>query len=188
MNIFYLSHDQKEAVKYHNDRHVVKMILEYAQLLSTAHRVLDGKVFTITNENGRKGKVWVLNDSREGNLYKATHVNHPSAVWVRESKENYLWLYQLWVELIAEWKFRFDHPENKLHASEAKLKDVLKNPPNKIVSKGFTEVPQAMGTEFMIKGNSIAAYKNYYIKDKLHLATWKKRGKPSWYTLDSIKA
>jgi hypothetical protein len=187
MNIFYLSHDQREAVKFHNDRHVVKMIVEYAQLLSTAHRVVDGKMKIVVNDNGRKGKVWELSDSREHKLYKATHVNHPSNIWTRESKENYLWLYELWVELIAEWKYRYDHPISKSHAAERQLKDALCNAPNGIISKGFTEMPQAMGEEFMIKGNSIEAYKNYYIKDKQHLASWKKRGAPDWYVFDKDK-
>ena len=42
MNIFYLSTNTDECARYHCDKHVVKMILETAQMLSTAHRVLDG--------------------------------------------------------------------------------------------------------------------------------------------------
>jgi len=42
MNVFYLDRNPITAAQMHCDKHVVKMILEYAQLLSTAHRLLDG--------------------------------------------------------------------------------------------------------------------------------------------------
>ena len=42
MNIFYLDKEVVPCAQMHLDKHCVKMILEYAQLLSTAHRVLDG--------------------------------------------------------------------------------------------------------------------------------------------------
>ena len=84
MNIFYLSHNTQECAEMHVDKHVVKMILEYSQLLSTAHRVLDGVEY-IDNSSGRKIKRWKLNWSAfEDTLYKATHINHPSAVWCRQ--------------------------------------------------------------------------------------------------------
>ena len=86
MNIFYLDKDPKKCAEMHCDKHVVKMILEYAQLLSTAHRVLDG------NE-------W----ADHVGLYKATHKNHPSAIWARESAGNYFWLNKLFQELCKEY-------------------------------------------------------------------------------------
>ena len=67
MNIFYLHKDPKTCAEMHCDKHVVKMVLEYAQLLSTAHRVLDGDEW-----------------ADKAQLYKATHKNHPSAIWARE--------------------------------------------------------------------------------------------------------
>ena len=71
MNIFYLDRDVKTCATYHNDKHVVKMILEYAQLLSTAHRMLDGKEY-IDASSGRRIKRWRLEDDQmENMLYKA---------------------------------------------------------------------------------------------------------------------
>ena len=61
----------------------VKMILEYAQLLSTAHRVLDGTITIGLSKTGRKVKRYVLPDDRDSILYSATHINHPSAIWAR---------------------------------------------------------------------------------------------------------
>jgi hypothetical protein len=93
MNIFYLDNDIKKCVEMHNDKHCVKMILEYAQLLSTAHRFLDGTQSVGLSETGRKQTRYVLPDGRESVLYSATHINHPSAVWVSQSDAYYAWLY-----------------------------------------------------------------------------------------------
>jgi len=85
MNIFYLDPDPQICAEMHNNKHCVKMILEYAQLLSTAHRVLDGVITEGVSPTGRKRKSYVLSDARENILYSATHINHPSAIWVRKT-------------------------------------------------------------------------------------------------------
>ena len=76
MNIFYLHNDPIECAKYHNNSHVIKMILEYGQLMSTAHRVLDGVEYYSTTKNNRRIKRWLLPDSRENIMWKASHVLH----------------------------------------------------------------------------------------------------------------
>ena len=45
MNVFYLDKNTWEWAKMHCDKHIVKMIIEYAQLMSTAHRMLDGEEY-----------------------------------------------------------------------------------------------------------------------------------------------
>ena len=66
----------------HVDKHVVKMIVEYAQLLSTAHRVLDGNESIELSKNGRKIKRYRFDDNyKEATYYLACHISHPSAVW-----------------------------------------------------------------------------------------------------------
>ena len=180
MNIFYLHNDPIECAKLHNDKHVVKMILEYAQLLSTAHRMVDGYVHEDTTPNGRKIKRWKLeNESLDSTIYKSTHGNHPSAIWVRQSKENYDWLYRLWIALMDEFTYRY----GKVH-STARLKHALANSPTNIPNSPFTEPTPAMPDEFKVKGNSIQAYINYYVGAKQHLASWKKRTIPSWYVIN----
>ena len=69
MNIFYLDRDPKIAAQYHLDKHVVKMIVEYAQLMSTAHRLLDGAQYIDKSKNNRNIKRWKLDDEREQKLY-----------------------------------------------------------------------------------------------------------------------
>ena len=86
MNIFYLDKHVSRCAAMHNDKHCIKMILEYAQLLSTAHRVIDGTLVEGQSKSGRKQKQYILPDERDGILYSATHINHPSAIWVRKSE------------------------------------------------------------------------------------------------------
>ena len=105
MNIFYLHNNPVICARQHCDKHVVKMILEYAQILSTTHRVCDGTQ-TIEISNGRKIKRWTLNDDRNNVLYKATHINHPSTLWARSSNKNYQWLFSLWVQLLKEYYYQ----------------------------------------------------------------------------------
>jgi hypothetical protein len=179
MNIFYLDNDVRKCAEMHNDKHCVKMILEYAQLLSTAHRYLDGVESVRLSNTGRKQKRYVLSDHREPILYSATHINHPSAIWCRKSPENYNWLANLLLELCAEYTYRY----GKVHKVERDgLCYVLyKNMPEKIGKEGWTEPTPAMPDEVKIIGNSLASYRNYYINNKAHLASWKKRNIPEWY-------
>ena len=95
MNIFYLHREPDIAAQMHVDKHCVKMILETCQLLSTAHRILDGEQVMGKTKLGRNVKRWMFHDYRDDKIYQATHVNHPSAVWCRHSNSNYMWLHQI---------------------------------------------------------------------------------------------
>jgi len=192
MNIFYLNNDPKLCAEMHLDKHVVKMILEYAQLLSTAHRVLDGTVSTRLSKSGRKQQYYPLADERDNFLYSATHVNHPSAVWVRHSYENYEWLYKLFIALLDEYTHRY----GRIHAT-ARLIDALYTPPIHIPKGiGFTEPTPAMPNEVKVlrevatdryEIDSIKSYHKYYIHNKVHIAKWTKREIPLWYS-EGIKS
>lgn len=174
MNIFYLDHDVTACAQMHNDKHVVKMILEYAQLLSTAHRVLDGVMVIPTT--GRKTKRWDLSDPvMNENLYKATHINHPSAVWARQSNSNYTWLYSLFISLLQEYTYRY----GKQHACE-KLIPYLAKVPENIPNKAFTQPTTAMPDHYKTS-DSIESYRNYYRGDKQKMANWKNRIAPEWW-------
>jgi hypothetical protein len=145
MNVFYLDPDPKLAASMQCDRHVVKMILESAQLLSTAHRLLDGDEWA---------------DSHS--LYKVTHKNHPSAVWARSSSDNYKWLYRHFLGLCDEYNYRY----GKIHLSETKLSDPLWFTPTNIDhNPGFTAPPQCMPDEYK-NDCTVEAYRSYYRLDK----------------------
>jgi hypothetical protein len=180
MNIFYLHNLTPICAQYHNDRHCVKMILEYAQLLSTAHRILDGVQF-IDASSGRKIKRWYLTDpTAEYLLYKATHINHPSAVWAREREGNYVWLSQLLLDLCKEYTHRY----GKIHKCESDglVAWLVTYVPENITLKSFTEPTPAMPDDCKVAGDSLASYRKYYIQNKHHLAKWKNRDIPDWYT------
>jgi hypothetical protein len=175
MNVFYLDNNPAIAAKYHCDRHVVKMIIEYAQLMSTAHRVLDGNVYIDKTANGRNIKRWRLPDTREDILYKASHINHPSGVWCRSSSENYKWLFELFRNLCGEFTMRY----HKIHKTQ-ELTDILIKAPMNIPDHNFYEPPPAMPEYCKISNNSIASYRKYYIEEKNRFATWKSQI-PDWY-------
>jgi len=178
VNIFYLHNDVNECAKMHADKHVVKMILEYAQLLSTAHRYLDGTRIVKHSDTGRKQSRYVLHDSRDELLYASTHINHPSAVWVRQNQQNYIWLSQLLHALCKEYTYRY----GKIHKVERDgLLEELYNWPMNIPMGEFTEPTPAMPDDVKVAGDSIKSYHNYYIKNKAHLANWKNRKVPDWY-------
>ena len=175
MNIFYLDSDTTECAKLHVDSHCIKMILEYAQLLSTAHRLLDGRLLIGQTEKGRKMEIWTLPDDRQAVLYKVSHVNHPSALWTRKSDANYKWLYSMLVSLTKEYTYRY----GKVHATE-RLLPLLSKVPTNIAVSTFTEPTPAMPEEYKVLGDAIQSYKNYYIEAKQHLHKWKGREVPVW--------
>ena len=175
MNIFYLDPLPRACAEMHNDKHVVKMILEYAQLLSTAHRYLDGAEGKRISASGRNIRDWRLDDKRDDILYRATHVNHPSAVWVRQSSANYDWLYVMWVELMDEYTYRY----SKVHATE-RLKNALSSLPYKIPYGVFTPPTPAMPDEFKV-ADVAESYHKYYIGSKRVMSRWTDRPMPQWF-------
>ena len=151
MNIFILDYDIEKCAKYTCDKHCVKMILESAQMLSTACRLSGLDVG-----------------------YKACYKNHPCGIWTRASLSNWLWLRKLVIELNGEWKRRFNHKQN--HKS---FEVVMSLPYPKIKDYGLTPFAQAMPDVYKNK-DAVNAYRNYYMGDKRHIAYWK-NGKPFWY-------
>jgi len=177
MNIFYLDSDPQKCAEMHCDKHVVKMIIEYAQLMSTAHRVLDGTEYYDLTANGRKIKRWRLGDDREQALMKASHVMHPSNIWTRSNRDNYNWLYRMWFHLLREYTHRY----GKIHAC-GRLETALYVPPHKIVQSEFWPPTPAMPDDCKIANDSLASYHKYYTDRKVRFAKWTKRAPPIWYT------
>ena len=143
MNIFYLHKDPREAARLQYNKHVVKMILESAQMLCTAHHCYGDK--------------W----QKENVPYKQAHLNHPSTVWARRSKATYMWLFKHMMGLGYEYWLRY----GKQHLSISKCSMFLSKPPVHIQGEEFTQPPQAMPDEYK-DPCSIQAYWNYYIGEK----------------------
>jgi len=153
MNIFYLDSDPKKCAEYHNDKHVVKMILETAQLLCGVHWVNGGDA-----------------------PYKLSHKNHPCSIWVRSSLENYLWLCELGLELCEEYSYRY----GKKHKSQQIIEWCVVNKP-KIPDVPFQDPPRAMPDTFKVD-DVTQSYRNYYIGAKKDFCRWKNRQAPLWFS------
>ena len=179
MNIFYLHENPKICAQYHVDKHCVKMIVETCQLLSSAHRYLDGHEIVGQTRTGRKAKRWVLPDYRETQLYHATHINHPSTVWTRESKANYQWHYKHFIALCDEYTYRY----GKVHSTDTKLRIALQQIPTNIPEKHMTPFKLAMGSnpECMLE-DAVESYRRFYeTKQKRFTMVWTKRPVPKWF-------
>lgn len=179
MNIFYISDCPIQAAKWMVDKHCVKMILESAQLLSTAHRLLDGRMVYGKSKTGRNVKRYILDDAREPVIYAATHINHPSAVWTRTAIENYNWLYEHFFALGQEYTHRY----GKIHKCfTGELSLMLASPPYNLNDYEWTKIPSAMADEYKISDDPIINYQNYYKVGKTSLHSWKNRQPPEWIT------
>jgi hypothetical protein len=153
-NIFYLDEDIKKCAEYHCDKHIIKMITEGAQILSS---------------------VYYYTDNIPEKAYKLTHKNHPCNTWVRQSLSNWLWLKNFTLELYKEYQYRYG---NKQHKAGEIVKQL---PVPNITDKGITERPQAIPEQYKCS-DTVKAYRNYYNGDKKHLFKWTKREVPGWVT------
>jgi len=155
MNIFFLDEDPTMSAQYHVDKHVVKMILETAQLLCGVHHAT------------APDNTYVP--------YKLSHKNHPCSIWARTSLSNYLYLCELGLELCKEYTYRY----GKRHKSQDVIEWCLINKPN-VPDVEFTEPAKAMPDEYKV-GDVVQSYRNYYMGAKSGFATWKNRQKPFWF-------
>ena len=166
MNIFFLSFDPKECAELHCDKHVVKMILETAQLLYTC--------LWMTFQDDQFIKDAPLTKSGKHG-YKFCHVNHPCSIWLRQSSSNYKWLCKFGLELCKEYTHRYD----KIHTTQQHIEWLSKISPE-IEDIGLTKPLLAMPNEYKCD-DTIESYKTYYINDKKPFAKWTRRDIPEWF-------
>lgn len=152
MNIFVLDLNTEKAAQYHNDKHVVKMILETAQILCT-----------------------VLNNMGYKTPYRSTHQNHPCVKWASKTYDNFDWLRKLGLELCKEYTYRY----GKIHKCQPLLEDLIIPSFDKFSDKGSTPFVQAMPNEYKDK-DPVKAYRNYYLGAKKHILKYTRREIPFW--------
>jgi hypothetical protein len=178
MNLFILSLDPAKAAEQMMDKHVNKILLEAVQMLCTAKRILDPDA---PEEVSRT-------------LYKLAHKNHPVTIWCRTSRANFIWTLGHVDALHAEWKYRYGHPETKIHKSYQVAQILRANIPTDDKfpcpeSRGVTPFALAMPDQYKDPaGDAVKSYRAYYLSpEKKRIASWKKlRAAPSWYTGDSV--
>jgi hypothetical protein len=165
MNVFFTNINPIVAAGEHCLVHQRKMIVEYAQLLSTAHFELDGNIVG----------------------YKPTHKNHPSAIWVRESTYHYQWVWMCATELCR----LYHENTGKCHKTSSVLME-LKEPPKNIPVAIFKQPPVAAPDQFKaieVTDGSVVAYQKYlswkFLEWKTRLKPMKvefQKNVPSWLT------
>lgn len=160
MNIFALDNDPSKAAQMHCDKHVVKMVLETAQILSTVHHLYESE--------------WV------GEVYKPTHKNHPSVKWAAESTGNYRWLALLFKALAVEYTHRY----NKPHKSWKNLRRALLRYPDGDKPLGpLTPFALAMPDVYkFVSADPVECYRAYYWHEKRDMLIYTRREEPQWLT------
>lgn len=154
MNIFFLDTDPKKCAEYHNDKHVVKMILETAQLLCGAH--------------------WSTGSSAP---YKLTHEYHPCSIWTRSDINNYIWLCNLGLHLCTEYNLRY----GKTHKTREVILWCCDNHPILPDIRG-SYPPMAMPDHCKKGNNVVMSYRNYYMTEKRNICKWKNKKEPYWFS------
>lgn len=155
MNIFLLDVDLKENAKFYCDKHLIKMILESAQLLCTVVQIKGGQA-----------------------PYKPTHINHPCTKWLLENGANWDLLVDLTKELNEEYRFRFNHKNN--HKSYDIIMNLTKPHYNNEIFTGmFNSVTDEVRRTNIT--DTIKYYRQYY-KDKTNTMNmkWTKREIPKF--------
>ncbi len=182
MNLFILHDDPTVAAQMQCDKHVVKMIIESAQMLSTAHRLLDGTVEIGPSKSGKtmQKQYRLLEDPEmDQMIYKAVHRGHPCTVWTMESSDNYKWHWQHFDALCEEYTYRY----GKIHKTSF-LKSPLWSLPDNIPQGGLTPFKLAMqaNPECMIQDDPVQSYRLFYqTKQSRFKMNWTKREQPEWF-------
>jgi len=178
MNIFVVNNDPVCAAQELCDKHVVKMIVESGQMLSTAHRVLDGVEYYSMSKGTRPRKIkrWHLNDARERILWKASFVNHPCTLWTMATDGNYQWHANHAYALCKEYSRRY----GKIHSSEILIEYLNYNLPKNIKSGELTPFAQAMPDKYK-SADAVTSYRSYYNGEKTKFAVWNYTETPDWY-------
>lgn len=153
MNIFYLDKKPEKCAKYHCNKHVVKMILEYTQILSS-----------VKYRYGEKGPL------------KLTHKNHPCVLWAGDAHNNFMFLKELVKNLLKEYTYRF----TKHHKYENFYFDKEFVLEKRFLVEEFSPPPKCMPEKYKQK-DTVTSYRNYYLGEKSRFAKWTKRKIPKWY-------
>jgi len=182
MNRFRIEETPEDCARSHCDKHSNKMIVEEAQMLSTAHRLLDGTVEMRPSKSGKRiVKYHKLPDLRELTLYRPVHAGHPCTKWAMETSANYMWAFDLFRALCKEYTYRY----GKVHMSETKLIHALSQLPHNIPKGPLTDMPLAMGSnpECINPDDVIGSYRHYYAtkKERFNMV-WTNRDEPTWWS------
>lgn len=163
VNFFYLDKDPKKCAKYYCDKHIIKIPIEIAQILSKIHYELKSNIDI-------------------NKIYKNSSVIPITLgpyLWSIESIDNYLWTCNLGIELINEYKIRYN---KTIHKTEDILIFLLNNPP-KLPKIGITKFKMTNKYDMFqyISDNPVICARYNYCEMKCINDKWTKRNKPLWF-------
>ncbi len=182
MNIFVLDLDPKKAAEYHCNKHVLKMVLETAQMLCTAHWMIIANKNKIDRADFKKLKDMqkkLISITPEGRRppWKLTHANHPCSKWIRESDKNYWWTVELGINLIIEYRKRYNEIHSTLKVYDWLCINHIDLPDNK-----KTPHPICVSADCLIENDPVGSYRKYYKEHKKEIAEWEPiASTPEWY-------
>ena len=183
MNIFVLDSNPKLAAEYHCNKHVVKMILESCQMLSSAHW------YSLLREGGKSlsdfkkvklAKVWCTQNYPASRLppYSFTHAYHPCTTWTAAKTENYHWHIRLCGHLLEEYTKRY----KRRHKSHDVYDWLVTHIPQNLGSGPMDPHPQCMPEAYKVADDPVQAYRNFYNVDKRKFAKWEPHATtPYWF-------
>ena len=172
MNIFYLDHSPRKIAQWLCDKHIVKMTEESAQMLSTAHRVLDGDCSKIRLVSGES---LVGSTIKNQQCYRIAHQNHPSTVWTRASNSNYKWHFDLFVQMLNEYYRRYAR-----NRTVSNYLEFLSEEPKNISLAEYSEPPQAL-PDIYRSDSAVDSYRAFYVGEKWRFCKWKHQTLPEWF-------
>ena len=156
MNQFILSRDPRESAAMLCNSHSVKQPLEQAQMLSTAHRLLE--------------------TPQADFVYKVAHTNHPCTKWLRSSQAAYKYGLEYLEAMLAEYTHRY----GKIHKTEREILPYLRQVPEALPDLPFVDPPQCMYDECR-GSDTVEAYRSYYRVRRNEIdMRWTKREAPAW--------
>ena len=173
MNIFVLHSDPTKAARMHCDTHCSKMILESAQMLSTAAHFASGKLKIVEKANGKKG--YHISGTLSG-IYgvDVRHVFHPCTLWTLSSRSCAEWLLELAEELHTEKLFRTNRGHKSIDVVRKCRKHILR-----LEDAGLIKHALAMPDRHKC-ASVVTSYRSTYIHEKAHLLEYTRRDPPAW--------
>jgi len=161
MNVFWLDHDPEQSARWHADKHVTKMCVEYAQVLSTAAHI--GGFYD------------------ESRMYEPIPNNNKKLhEWAAESADNFVRLLKMAKELGQEFERRY----GKSHASYNDVISRIDASDVRIDWTGFTTPPLSMPDYCITDGDYVDSYRSYYNHGKDWEMCWTGRDVPPWYSTE----
>lgn len=184
MNIFVLDKDPRRAAEYHCDKHAVKMILESAQMLCTAHWLGWARLLKAPPMKKKDLQLWLYKNVPKDLQppWKMTHVNHPCTQWTQQVWGNYFWHSRLGLALCDVYTERY----GKVHKSHEVHRWLNRHIPPTFAATvenpvGTTQFAVCMPDECKVPDDPVESYRSYYRMHKVKMARWAHSEKPVWF-------